>query len=232
MEMKYKMNMAGTDMSGTMYMKDKALYTEFMGQKVKTDTSNEMGAMMKVDTDELLSITEEMISDLKVSRDGEDTVYNFTMDPTKAMDYMAKNVSGAEGITDADGKLTFDKANISVTADKNDMAKKIDVDFSLKAKLDEETVAMKFKTTVEFVSINTDLTIDFPDIECAFYHVGKNNIEHPRFNKILPKVCRYCAMLGKILIFKSENTSHCMEKSIIGTICRTSIVSASGQNLC
>ena len=165
MELKYKMNMAGTDMSGTMYMKDKALYTEFMGQKVKTDTSNEMGAMMKVDTDELLSITEEMISDLKVSRDGEDTVYNFTMDPTKAMDYMAKNVSGAEGITDADGKLTFDKANISVTADKNDMAKKIDVDFSLKAKLDEETVAMKFKTTVEFVSINTDLTIDFPDFE-------------------------------------------------------------------
>ena len=70
----------------------------------------------------------------------------------------------ADGVV-ADGKLTFDKANISVTADKNDMAKKIDVDFSLKAKLDEETVAMKFKTTVEFVSINTDLTIDFPDFE-------------------------------------------------------------------
>ncbi|MCE2604082.1 hypothetical protein LH384_33885, partial [Pseudomonas aeruginosa] len=85
---------------------------------------------------------------LKVSQDGEDTVYNFTMDPAKAIDYMANNVSGAEGITDASGNLTFDKADISVTADKNHMAKKIDVDFSLKAKLDKETVAMKFKTTV------------------------------------------------------------------------------------
>ena len=165
MEMKYKMNMSGTDMSGTMYMKDKALYMEILGQKVKMDASNEMSAMMNVDTDELLSITEDMISDLKVSKDGDNTVYDFTMDPTKAMDYFAKNAAGAEGISDAADNLTFDKMNVSITADKNDLAKKIDMDFSIKTKLENETVTMNYKMTMEYVSINNDLTIDFPDFK-------------------------------------------------------------------
>lgn len=163
MEVEYSMNMSGTDMSGTMYMKDQTLYMEMMGQKMKMDASDEMGAMMNVNTNELFSLTEDMISDLKVTEEGEDTIFSFALDPEKALDYFAKNASGAEGITDAGEDVTFDKMDVTVTAGKDKMAKKIAMDFAIQTKADEEDLTMEYKVTMEYVSINTDLTIDFPD---------------------------------------------------------------------
>lgn len=165
MEMDYKMNAAGTDMSGTMYMKDQALYMEFMGQKVKMDASNEMNSLMNVDTEDMFAITEDMVSDLKVSEDGSDTVYKFTLDPSKALDYVSKNVAGAKGISEAQKNTTFDKMNVTVVADKNNMAKKMDMDFSMTTKANDETITMNYKMTMEYLSINTDLKIDFPDFK-------------------------------------------------------------------
>lgn len=164
MELKYTMTIPnlGSDLEGTMYMKDKALYMELMGQKLKMDASNEMAAMMNVDTDQLLAITEDMISDLKVSQEGDDTAYTFTMDADKALDYFQKN-AGASQQLDSIENVTFDKMNVKVLAGKDKMAKNIDMDCDMTTKVDDQTAKISYQITMEYVSINTDLKIDFPD---------------------------------------------------------------------
>lgn len=163
MEMKYNMNLAGMDMKGTMYMKDKMLYMELMGQKIKMDASSEMGAAMNADTSDLLGITKEMISELKVSQDGGDTVYTFKLDPNKAIDYFRKNAGSAEELAKSTESLKFDKMNVTVVAGKDKMVKKLDLDFSMNVEENGKINTMNYKMTMDYVSINAGFTIDFPD---------------------------------------------------------------------
>ena len=166
MEMNYNINTAGTEMKGSMYMKDQALYMDMMGQKVKVDAKNEMASMMNVDTANLFAITKEMISDLKVTQKGDDTVYSFKMDANKAMDYFTKNAGGAGKLTNSQtGDVKFDKMDITIVAGKDKMAKSIDMDCSMAAKSDDKTVNMDYKLTMEYLSFNTDLKIDFPNFK-------------------------------------------------------------------
>ena len=164
LEMKYKMNIPdfGSDMEGTMYMKDQAVYMDLMGQKLKVDASNEMSSMMNVDTSQLLAITEEMISALKVERDGSDTVYTFQLDADKAMDYFENNVSGAQQLTTTDD-MSFDKMDVTVVAGEDKMVKSIDMDCSITTQTEDDPVKMDYKISMDYISINTDLKIDFPD---------------------------------------------------------------------
>ena len=92
MEMNYNMTMPGLEsgLKGTMYMQDQIVYMDMMGQKFKMDASNEIAAAMNMDTSQLLDISEDMISDITMSEDGSDTVYNIKMDGNKALDYLEK----------------------------------------------------------------------------------------------------------------------------------------------
>lgn len=165
MEMKYKMDIPdlSSNMEGTMYMKDKAVYMDIMGQKLKMDASNEMSAMMNVDTSQLLDISKEMISDLSVSQEGSDTIYTFSLNAEKAMDYFNNNVSGAQSLTSAED-VAFDKMKVTVTADKDNMAKSIKVDCRTTTTVEDESVKMDYKISMDYISLNTDLKIDFPDL--------------------------------------------------------------------
>lgn len=164
MEMLFNMNMAGTDMKGTMYMKGQALYMEMMGQKMKMDASNEMGAMMNMDTENLFAITEEMISDLKVSKDGSDTTFKFKMDGNKAMDYFVKNAGSSSGINEASTEgVTFDKMDVTIVAGEDKMAKSIDMDFTVNTEIEGTTTTMNYVMTMDYLNINKNLKIDFPD---------------------------------------------------------------------
>ena len=164
LQLDYDMDPAGTQMNGSMYMKDQALYMDLMGQKVKVDASNEMASMMNVDTANLLSITKEMISDLNVTNNGDDTEYHFKLDANKAMAYFKKNAGGAGQLTDSkDEEVTFDKMDITLVAGKDKMAKSITMDCSMAAKAEDKTVHMDYKLSMEYLSFNTNLKIDFPD---------------------------------------------------------------------
>lgn len=166
MEMKYAMNIPEmeTKMDGTAYFKDGVVYMDLMGQKVKMDNSNEMASMMQtVDTSEMLNITKEMVSDLQVKTEGSDTIYSFKIDPTKALDYFKNNANGYEDITNL-GDVTFDHMDVVITADDKQMVKNIDLDCAMASKVEgDESMNVAYKIAVEFVSINTDLKIDFPD---------------------------------------------------------------------
>lgn len=175
MEMKYKMNIPAleTDMDGTAYIKDGVVYMDLMGQKVKVDSSNEMASMMQtVDTNEMLNITKEMVSDLQVKTEGSDTIYSFKMDPAKAIDYFKSNVKSYDDLS-ALADLNFDHMNVVITADDKQMVKKMDMDCAMastikadegeKSEDSDVTMDISYKITVEYVSINTDLKIDFPD---------------------------------------------------------------------
>lgn len=166
MEINYNINTAGTEMKGLMYMKDQALYMDMMGQKVKVDAKNEMASMMNIDTANLFAITKEMISDLSVTKKGDDTVYSFKMDVNKALDYFKKNAGGAGKLTNSQtGDVTFNKMDITIVAGQDKMAKSIDMDCSMVAKSDDQTVNMDYKLTMEYLSFNTDLKINFPDFK-------------------------------------------------------------------
>lgn len=175
MEMKYKMSIPAleTDMDGIAYIKDGVVYMDLMGQKVKVDGSNEMASMMQtVDTNEMLNITNEMVSDLQVKTEGSDTIYSFKMDPAKAIDYFKSNVK-SYGDLSALADLSFDHMNVVITTDDKQMVKKMDMDCAMastikddedeKNKDDNATMDLSYKVTVEYVNINTDLKIDFPD---------------------------------------------------------------------
>lgn len=166
MEMKYSMAMPGlgSDLEGTMYVKDQAVYMDMMGQKMKVDASNEMSSMMNVDTNQLLSITEDMVSNLTVTTEGSDTIYSFDLDAQKAMDYFQKNAGASQqmaGLNESD--ITFEKMKVAITADENQMAKTIDMDCKMTTKVQDESMDMSYKIAVEYISINSGLKIDFPD---------------------------------------------------------------------
>ena len=162
-------------LKGTMYMKERVLYVEMMGQKLKMDASDEMAAMMNFDTSQMLDITEDMISDLKVSQEGSDTVYAFNLDANKALEYFQKNAGAAQATASLDD-VTFQKMEVSVTADEDKMVKSMDMDCIMDMSADEtespsssdtehasEPSTVSYTMTVEYLSINTDLKIDFPD---------------------------------------------------------------------
>ncbi len=172
METKYKMDipLLSMNMEGTAYLKDGTFYMDLLGEKVKVDASDEMpevASMLQVDTGEMLNITEEMVSDLKVETDDGTTTYSFNLDPTKALDYFKDKLQGYEDIEDLD--LTFERAAVTVTADENQMAKKIDMDCAIVSNVegdeDEESYStpIRYKTSIEYLSYNTGLKIDFPD---------------------------------------------------------------------
>lgn len=165
MEMKYNMTIPGlgSDLEGNMYMKDQNLYMDMMGQKFKVDASNEMAAMMNIDTSQMLNITEDMISDLKTSQEGSDTVYTFKMDANKALDYFKNNAGGMQDLTGTSGDLNFDKMNVVVVAGEDQMVKSIDMDCSMATEAEGETVSMDYQISMEYLNLNTDLKIDFPD---------------------------------------------------------------------
>ena len=97
------MTMPGLEsgLKGTMYMQDQIVYMDMMGQKFKMDASNEIAAAMNMDTSQLLDISEDMISDITMSEDGSDTVYNIKMDGNKALDYLEKNAGNVQGMAGA-----------------------------------------------------------------------------------------------------------------------------------
>lgn len=166
MEMKYSMTMPGlgSDLDGTMYMKDQAVYMDLMGQKMKVDASNEMSSMMNIDTNQLLAITEDMVSNLSVTKDGSDTVYSFDLDAQKALDYFQKNAGASQQMANLkESDITFEKMNVAITADENQMAKTIDLDCDMTTKVQDEALNMSYKIAVEYVNINSGLKIDFPD---------------------------------------------------------------------
>lgn len=167
MEMKYTMNIPELEqkMDGTVYFKDGIVYTDIMGQKIKTDSTSELASTVQtVDTSEMLNITKEMVSDLQVKTEGSDTIYSFKIDPTKALDYFKNNASGYEDIAALGDNITFDRMNVVVTTDDKQMVKNIDLDCAMAAKVEgDESMNVAYKIAVEFVSINTDLKIDFPD---------------------------------------------------------------------
>lgn len=169
-EMKYKMSIPGlgSNVESTMYIKDKAVYMDSMGQKIKMDTSDEMASMMNIQTDQLLAITKDMVSNLSVSKDGSNTVYAFDMDAEKAIDYLKKNAGASQYLGELDEGVTFDKMKVSVTADENQMAQKIDMDCAMAMKADDETINMVYTVSIEYTDINSNLKIDFPDF--SDYH--------------------------------------------------------------
>ncbi len=172
LEMKYKMSLpmlSETSMEGTAYMKDGVIYMDLFGEKVKVDASDEMAAMMQIDTNKMLSITEEMVSDLKVDTTDGNTTYSFKLEPTKVIDYFKSNFSNYEDIAELD--LTFEKMDVVVTTDESQMVKKIDIDCDVVSHVEEDAdveesydTSMKYKTSVEYLSYNTGLKINFPDL--------------------------------------------------------------------
>lgn len=168
MEMDFKSTVpgVGSNLDGTMYMKDKAIYMDIMGQKLKVDASNEMAAMMNLDTNEMLAITEDMVSNLSVSKEGADTVYTFDLDAQKALDYFQKNAGASQMMGQMDSEsLTIKKVNVVVKAGEDQMVKTIDMDYAMSIKADEQTIDMAYTISLEYTSINSDLTIDFPDFK-------------------------------------------------------------------
>lgn len=168
MEMNYKMTLPGlgSDVESTMYMKDNTVYMDLMGQKVKVDASNEMAAAANLDTSDLLAITEDMVSNLDVSENGSDTVYSFDLDAQKAIDYFQKNAGASQqmGTLDADS-LTFKKMNVVVTVGEDQMVKNIDMDCVMTTKVEDTSMDMTYTISMEYISINSDLKIDFPDFK-------------------------------------------------------------------
>lgn len=162
-------------LKGTMYMKDQSLYMEMMGQKLKMDASDEMAAMMNFDTSQMLDITEDMISDLKVSQEGSDTVYDFNLDTNTALEYFQKNAGAAQTAASLED-VAFKEMKVSVIAGEDKMVKSMDMDCTMDmavtetdstAASDAESASgpstVSYTMTVEYLSINTDLKIDFPD---------------------------------------------------------------------
>lgn len=172
LEMKYKMSLpmlSETSMEGTAYMKDGNIYMDLFGEKVKVDASDEMAAMMQIDTNKMLGITEEMVADLKVDTADGNTTYSFKLEPTKVIDYFKSNFSNYEDIAELD--LTFENMDVVVTTDESQMVKKIDIDCNVVSHVEEDadveesySTPMTYKTSVEYLSYNTGLKINFPDL--------------------------------------------------------------------
>ena len=167
MEMEYSMDatgLQGTNLEGIMYMKDSVTYMEMMGQKVKMDASEEMASLTNANTDNLLGLTEDIISDLKVTEDGSDTTYAFTLDANKAFDYFSKNAGNAGDLTAAADNITFKKMNVTIVANKDKLLKSLDLDFSMDIKDKEETVSIDYTLAMTDIKVNQGLKIDFPDL--------------------------------------------------------------------
>ena len=142
MEMNYTMTMPGLEsgLKGTMYMQDQIVYMDMMGQKFKMDASNEIAAAMNMDTSQLLDISEDMISDITMSEDGSDTVYNIKMDGNKALDYLEKNAGNVQGMAGATEALKFNKMDVVVVAGEDGMVKTIDMDCAMSSGSGEEAM--------------------------------------------------------------------------------------------
>lgn len=165
MEMNYNMTMPGLEsgLKGTMYMQGQIVYMDMMGQKFKMDASNEIAAAMNMDTSQLLDISEDMISDITMSEDGSDTVYNIKMDGNKALDYLEKNAGNVQGMAGATEALKFNKMDVVVVAGEDGMVKTIDMDCAMSSGSGEEAMDVTYQISMEYLGINTDLKIDFPD---------------------------------------------------------------------
>ena len=77
--------------------------------------------------------------------------------------YLEKNAGNVQGMAGATEALKFNKMDVVVVAGEDGMVKTIDMDCAMSSGSGEEAMDVTYQISMEYLGINTDLKIDFPD---------------------------------------------------------------------
>lgn len=179
LEMKFDMNGMGMEQEGyTAYFTDGYLYSNASGQKIKTQMDVEDALKMANNT-QLDDFDEAIFKNAVLTTEGEDTTIEFTVTKEQTDEIMkqAMSASGASSASDSAAMLSqlsemvkLGDMKIKMTADKDNMPKYMEMRIPMTIESDESSESdgetgmnMDCVVTMEYQSINTGLTIDFPD---------------------------------------------------------------------
>lgn len=162
MKMDYSTN-AESAVDGTTYMKNNNLFMDVAGQKIKIAADSEMSALMSMDTEQMINIQKDMVTDITMEEDGDNRVFQFKMNPEKAMDYLKK--SGAESATQSLEGMKVGTMDVTIVADKDNMAKSVDIVSDMGMTSGDQKVNVAYKMKLDYVSVNTGIKIKFPDFK-------------------------------------------------------------------
>ena len=173
----YHMGEQGIDTTGTskganerftIYMKRNMTYIDMNGIKLKSNQPNPPQGIGMTDynAQKLLGISKDIVSNLTISKEGDNTIYFFLLKPRQAMDYFKNSVTSAEqtmkGYGNGTGELK--KVNVIITADRDNKVTTMSIDAALQTKLDTLTTDFHYQLSIKYTSINTGLKINFPDL--------------------------------------------------------------------
>lgn len=160
----YVTNYGGADVRVFGYMKDQTLYMNMMGKKLKISDKDQINAVINSISNNIYTITKEMISDLKVEQQGSSTIYHVKLVPEKTLDYLSKNTGANLNLEDIQNTgITIDTYEFTVVAGNDKMAKSVSLVLSLSAEADGERFDIASTLSMEYLSINSGLKINFPD---------------------------------------------------------------------
>lgn len=175
LEMKFDMSGAGMEEQGyTTYFTDGYLYSNAGGQKIKTQM-NVKDALKMANNAQLNDFDEAIFENATLTTEGENTTIEFTVTEEQTGEIMkqAMSASGASSASDSAAMLSqfsemmkLGDMKIKMTADKDKMPKYMEMTIPMTIEAgegDDASMKMVCVVTMEYKSINTGLTIDFPD---------------------------------------------------------------------
>lgn len=178
LEIKFDMSGMGMDQEGyTTYFTDGYLYSDAAGQKIKTQMDVK-DALKMANNAQLDDFDEAIFENASLTTEGEDTTIEFTVTEEQTEEIMKQTMSasGASSASDSAAMLSqfsemmkLGDMKIKMTADKDKMPKYMEmkIPMTIEAGESDESADAGMKmdcvVTMEYQSINTGLTIDFPD---------------------------------------------------------------------
>jgi len=151
----------GKTVNEKVYVKDNMVYSNVAGKKIKVGSDSQSAT--PTTGQNLLEVSRDMLSGLSAAKSGQDTVYTFSVKPDKAFNYFKQNAGGSANQLLSSGTATFSKMDITAVAGPDDQVKSMTMNCAMSTKLNSTAVNIAFKLTTEFTSVNTGLTIQFPD---------------------------------------------------------------------
>jgi len=154
----------------SLYKKGSEYYVDFAdGEKIKMKDPGTDGLPFYdiCNAEKLMDITPGIAASLKSSEEPDGTEYDFSLDPSKSLDYFYGCVAYGGQMTELYKDVRLTKMDVSIVVGSDGMAKSIETDCSLAIKIKAgdayKAAKMKFLLSMEYAGINTGSKIKFPD---------------------------------------------------------------------
>lgn len=154
-----------SDLESTTYLKDDHVYIDIEGDKLKEALGSELAKLFTVDIRKYLDIDKSMVVDSAMKNNGDNTIFVFKLDPGKAFKYLQNPGNGTpiEILGDMESTKVHN-LGVTINAGNDHVVNSIKIASKMVTIEDNKEYPLNFNMKLTYVSTNTGLKIQFPDL--------------------------------------------------------------------